>query len=211
MFRNNDKDKFSVEKQNILGAGVMLEPLSQKHLQGLRKVVIENDLWKMKETIIPHPNSLNDYYSASEIAFQKGEELVFAIIDTNTQSIAGCTRFRNINTLHRKAIIGPTFIGSDFQRTHVNTETKYLMLNHAFETWSLNRIELICDVLNVCSRNAITRLGAVEEGIIRNDQVMPDGRIRDSVLHSIIKDDWSHIKNRLEIKKEAFNYHLLSA
>jgi len=199
-----------IEKQNLVGAGVTLEPLSFKHLSGMYDVVKMGDLWKMKETAIPPPDKLDTFILNANNAFLSGEELIFAIIDTTTHRVAGSTRFRNISLAHKKAVIGPTIIGTDFQRTHVNTETKYLMLNHAFEVWRLNRIELICDILNTRSRNAITRLGAKEEGSIRNDQIMPDGRIRDSVLHSIIQDDWADVKYNLEEKRERYNY-LLSA
>lgn len=199
-----------IEKQSLLGAGVRLEPLSFKHQDGLVTIVRKGDLWKKKETLIPHPEKMQTYIKDAINAYRRREELVFAIIDTTTQQIAGCSRFRRINVAHKKAIIGPTFIGVDFQRTHVNTETKYLMLAHAFETWRLNRIELICDVLNIPSRNAIKRIGAKEEGIIRNHLIMPDGRIRDSVLHSIILEDWPQVKAKLEDKRQQYNY-LMSA
>jgi len=199
-----------IEKKNLIGIGVRLEPLSTSHINGLSTIIRNNSLWKMKETVIPHSNKLGDFLFEAETGFLRGESLVFAIIDTTTQRVAGCTRFRNISVAHKKAVIGPTFIGVDFQRTHVNTEAKYLMLNHAFEVWRFNRIELICDVLNVRSRNAIIRLGAIEEGIIRSDQVMPDGRIRDSALHSIIREGWLKVKSGLEEKREK-HYLLLSA
>jgi len=199
-----------VEKRSIIGACVTLEPLSNRHLNGLSNVLQKGDLWKMEETVIPHPDKLNAFLLDANTAFLKGEELVFAIIDTTKHRIAGCTRFRSISIAHKKAVIGPTFIGIDFQRTHVNTEAKYLMLCHAFETWQLNRIELICDVLNIRSRNAIKRLGAKEEGIIRNDQIMPNGRVRDSVIHSIIQDDWPNVKIALEETAKQYSV-LLSA
>lgn len=199
-----------IEKKPLNGAGVKLEPLSVSHLNDLSAVIQKGELWKMQETVIPGPNELETFLIAAETSFLKGEALVFAIIDTTTHRIAGSTRFREINIVHKKAIIGPTFLGMDFQRSHVNTEAKYLMLNHAFEVWGLNRIELFCDVLNIHSRNAIKRLGAREEGIIRNDLIMPNGRIRDSVMHSIIREDWPYVKASLEEKREKYNY-LLSA
>lgn len=192
------------------GNGVILEPFSSCHLTGLSSVIRKCEMWKIQETIIPRPEEIKTYLQQAEEGFRRSEEIVYVIIDTTNHQIAGCTRFRNINFKDKKAVIGPTFIGVDFQRSHVNTEAKYLMLHHAFETWNLNRVELYCDVLNIRSRKAIKRLGAKEEGIIRNDKVMPNGRIRDSVMHSIISEDWLEVKSNLELLREQYNF-LLSA
>ena len=96
--------------------------------------------------------------------------------------------------------IGFTFIASSRQRSVINTEAKYLMLVHAFETWQVNRVELLTDILNTKSRNAIARIGAREEGILRNHMVMRDGRIRDSVIFSIVRGEWPAAKLALEQK-----------
>ena len=199
-----------LEWTKLSGIGVTLEPISYAHLSGLSAVIRKSEMWKIKETIIPHPDELEDYLLQAQEGYSKSEEMVYVIIDTTTHQVAGSTRFRNININHKKAIVGPTFIGVDFQRSHVNTEAKYIMLNHAFENWHLNRVELYCDVLNIRSRNAIKRLGAREEGIIRNDQVMPDGRVRNSVMHSIISEDWPEVEKSLEASREQFDF-LLSA
>ena len=110
------------------------------------------------------------------------------------------TRFRCIEIAHRRVEIGATFIARSWQRTHINTEAKYLMLRHAFEQWRCNRVEFMTDVLNTRSRNAISRLGAREEGILRSHMVMRDGRIRDSVLFSITGQEWPQVRRSLEQK-----------
>ena len=104
----------------------------------------------------------------------------------------------NIDRAHRRVEIGFTFIARSWQRTYVNTEAKFLMLQHAFEGWGCNRVELITDVLNDRSRRAIARLGAVEEGVLRSHMIMRDGRVRDSALSAIVRADWPRIKFNLQ-------------
>lgn len=183
---------------NLRGNNVSLEKLSYDHFDGLYAAIEDGELWKIRETIIPHPDQLERFFELANAGMRRGKERVYAIIDLNTGQVAGSTRFREINIAHKKAVIGPTFLGRSWQRTHVNTEAKYLMLKHAFESMGLNRIELLCDVLNTRSRKAITRLGAKEEGIIRQHLIMPDGRIRDSVIHSILRQEWPAAKISLE-------------
>jgi RimJ/RimL family protein N-acetyltransferase len=104
---------------------------------------------------------------------------------------------------HRRGEIGFTFLAKTFQRTRINTEAKLLMVTHAFERWGFNRVELLTDVLNDTSRNAISRLGAQQEGVLRNHMVMRDGRVRDSALYSIISSEWPAVKQNLRAKLDA--------
>jgi N-acetyltransferase len=134
------------------------------------------------------------------MTLDNNEGLAFAIIDKGTHKIAGSTRFMKANLPNKRAEIGFTFLGKSWQKTRINTEAKLLMLSHAFETMGLNRIELLTDYLNTRSRNAILRLGAKEEGILRNHMVMPDGRVRDSVIYSIINHEWAGVKQHLNFK-----------
>jgi RimJ/RimL family protein N-acetyltransferase len=127
-----------------------------------------------------------------------GSALPFTTIDIATGRIAGGSRFANIRPADRVAEIGFTYVGRDFQRSPVNTAAKILMLRHAFETWKANRVEFKTDSLNVQSRTALARLGAVEEGTFRNHMVMEGGRLRHSVWFSILPDEWPAIRARLE-------------
>ena len=127
-----------------------------------------------------------------------GTELAFATIDRATGEVVGSTRFRNIAAAERRVEIGFTFIARSWQRTHVNTEAKYLMLRHAFDTWRVNRVELVTDVLNAASRAAIARIGAREEGVLRAHMIMPGGRVRDSVISSIIAPEWPRVRDALQ-------------
>jgi N-acetyltransferase len=189
-----------IEKVVLEGKGVRLEPLAQSHLAGLARAIEDGALWQVPVTFVPHPNDLLEFLSYAESAFQAGRELAFATLDKPSNTVVGSTRFRCAEVAHKRVEIGFTFLAQSFQRTRVNTEAKLLMLAHAFEVWQVNRVELLTDVLNEKSRNAIARLGAQQEGVIRSHMVMRDGRVRDSVLFSIIKSEWPKLKSELERK-----------
>lgn len=116
--------------------------------------------------------------------------MVYATVDAGSNRIVGSTRFRMIEVAHRRLEIGFTFLAAGFQRSHVNSGAKLLMLAQAFDGWGMNRVELLTDVLNRASRDAIVRLAAVEEGVLRRHMVMRDGRIRDSAIYSLLREDW---------------------
>ena len=128
----------------------------------------------------------------------------FATIEKSTNKVVGSTRFGNIDVKNRKAEIGWTWINSKWQRTAINTEAKLLMLTHAFEIWDCARVELKTDVLNEKSRNAILRLGAKEEGILRRHMITDAGRFRDTVYFSIIDSEWQTVKANLNEKLRSF-------
>lgn len=189
-----------IEKVVLKGPRVHLEPVSTQHAAGLAAAINDGELWKIPVTVVPHPNDLDKFFDAAETAFLQQRELAFATIDMATGTIVGSTRFRCIESAHKRLEIGFTFIAQSWQRSYINTEAKYLMLKHAFEVWGCHRVELLTDVLNEKSRAAITRIGAKQEGVVRNHMVMRDGRIRDSVLFSIIAQEWPAVKAALEIK-----------
>jgi RimJ/RimL family protein N-acetyltransferase len=179
---------------------VRLEPLAAHHEHGLRAAIADGELWQLRVTLVPHPDDVPQFIANALAAYAKGTELAFATIDKATDRIVGSTRFMRLELPHRRGEIGFTFLAKTFQRTWVNSEAKLLMLTHAFERWNFNRVELLTDVLNQASRNAITRLGATQEGILRNHMVMRDGRVRDSVMYSIIRSEWPEVKQRLTSK-----------
>jgi RimJ/RimL family protein N-acetyltransferase len=189
-----------LEKTILDGERVRLEPVAQHHLPSLADAIMDGELWKIPVTSVPHPSDLREFLRAAENAYEDGRELAFVTIDKTTGKVAGSTRFRNIELAHKRAEIGFTFLGASRQRTHINTEAKYLMLAHAFEVWGMNRVELLTDVLNTKSRNAIARIGAKQEGILRSHMVMRDGRIRDSVIFSVVRDEWPQVKAALAEK-----------
>jgi RimJ/RimL family protein N-acetyltransferase len=190
----------TVEPVELVGQRVRLEPLGTRHADGLAAALGDGELWNLWVTTLPRPEGLPKYLADAEAARRDGRELPFATIDRATGLVVGCTRYRNMELAHRRVEIGATFIAKSWQRSHVNTEAKYLMLRHAFEAWQCNRVELVTDRLNETSRAAILRIGAREEGVLRQHMVMPDGRVRDSVMHAIVRDDWPGLKSRLEAR-----------
>ena len=186
-----------IEKVTLHGNSVRLEPLTEQHLNGLAEAIFDGDLWELPVTLVPHPNDLPAFLESAETQFSNGKELAFATIDERSGKVVGSTRFRNIETAHKRVEIGSTFIAQSWQRSHINTEAKYLMLRHAFEHWQCNRVELLTDFLNNKSRAAIARIGAREEGILRSHMLMHDGRIRDSVIFSLVAGEWPQAKARL--------------
>ncbi len=184
----------------LTGKHVRLEPLSDVHIDGLRQAVSDGELWKIFVTLVPHVDDINAFVKAACELRESGDGLTFAIIDTVTNNVVGSTRFTKADAQYKRVGIGYTFIARSYQKTGINTESKFLMLQHAFEALGVNRVEIITDYLNATSRNAIQRLGAKQEGILRNHMVMPDGRVRDSVVFSIINHEWPGVRQGLEYK-----------
>ena len=198
-----EKRPMNIEKVILDGTDVRLEPLAQHHLSPLARAIEDGELWKLPVTFVPHPNDLPSFFADAEQAFEHRRELAFATIDKRTAEVVGSTRFMNIEATHKRCEIGFTFIAERLQRSHVNTEAKYLMLCHAFQQWRVNRVELLTDVLNTKSRNAIGRIGGKQEGILRQHMIMRDGRVRDSVLFALVRTDWPEAKAELEAKLRA--------
>ena len=184
----------------LKGKYVRLEPLSTEHKDGLCNAIADGELWNLFVTLVPHVNCIDEFLQNAFSAYESGDGLAFATIEAATNKIAGSTRFMKANLPNKRVEIGSTFLGKSFQRTKINTEAKMLMLTYAFESLGLNRVEFLTDYLNTTSRNAILRLGAKQEGILRNHMVMPNGRVRDSVLFSITENEWHGVKQNLEYK-----------
>jgi RimJ/RimL family protein N-acetyltransferase len=189
------------------GQCVRLEPLTLAHEDALIAAAADGELWNTDVTIIPKREGMRDYIQAALDGQAEGRELPFVIIRKRgtgvppvsaDDAIVGTTRFYEIRPQDRAAAIGYTWLAKSAQRTPVNTESKLLLLTHAFEHWQCNRVELITDVLNEQSRAAILRLGAKQEGILRKHLILPSGRVRDSVLFSIIDEEWPEVKARLQ-------------
>lgn len=187
----------NIDKVTLTGRRVRLEPVAQQHLAGLAEAIHDGSLWEIPLTFVPHPRDLPEFLLNADAAQAQGKELAFATIDVASSRVVGSTRFRCIDAAHRRVEIGFTFIAASWQRTHINTEAKLLMLQHAFEAWGCHRVELLTDERNHRSRNAIRRIGAREEGTLRHHMVMRDGFIRNSVVHSITSTEWPEVKSML--------------
>ena len=180
------------------GQFVRLEPLSQAHEESLIAAANDGELWNSTVTIVPSRDSMAAYIATALDAQAQGRELPFVIVRKSTGQVVGSTRFYRIEREHRRVEIGYTWLAASAQRTGVNTEAKLLLLTHAFERLRCIRVEFITDVLNQQSRTAILRLGAKQEGVLRNHMLMPNGRLRDSVCFSIIEAEWPEVKAGLE-------------
>ncbi|MFC3195272.1 GNAT family N-acetyltransferase [Marinicella sediminis] len=184
--------------QALKGQHVRLEPLQESHLPGLKMAVEDGQLWQLMVTSVPHPDQLSGFFQQAGKEQQAGVSRVYSTIEQATGQVIGSTRFLNTNWSHGRTEIGFTFIAQSHQRTAINTEAKYLMLGHAFEDLGFKRVAFRTDHLNQRSRRAIERLGAKYEGLLRNHMVMADGRVRDTVVYSIIAHEWPGIKSFLE-------------
>ncbi len=192
-----------LDKVTLEGRHVRLEPLGTSHRDGLAAAIRDGELWKLFFTLVPHPDNIDNFLEGAEFGYGQGDTLAFATIDKATNKVAGSTRFMRASPEDKRVEIGFTFLAKSYQRTRVNTEAKLLMLTHAFDTLELNRVEFLTDYLNERSRNAILRLGAKQEGILRSHRIMPDGRVRDSVIFSIIRNEWEGVKSNLVFKLQA--------
>ena len=181
------------------GKYVRLEPMTEDHIPGLAEIGVGQTFWDFMlygrmDSVEDMRNWVRDILSRA----QNGTDLPFIAIHLASGKVAGATRYLNIMPKDRGLEIGGTWYGTEYQRTLVNTECKYLLLTHAFERLGCIRVQLKTDLRNVRSQNAIERIGAKREGILRNHMILPSGQFRDSVFYSILDSEWPEIKKRLE-------------
>jgi len=184
----------------LIGQAVELRPLQQEHAQALLDAAVDGQLWNMKLTVVPGPETIGSYIATALDGRAAGTVMPFVIVRRDTGAIVGSTRFWKIDRMNRKLEIGHTWLGESVQRSAVNTEAKYLLLSQAFEAMQCVRVQFTTDELNEKSRAAILRIGAKQEGIVRHERIMPDGRKRNSVRFSIIDEEWAEVKAMLERK-----------
>jgi RimJ/RimL family protein N-acetyltransferase len=182
----------------LRGSTVRLEPMRIDHVDGLARVGLEPELWRWISTPVDSPEAMHRYVRNALDEQDRGVSLPFVVAHQASGQIIGSTRYGNIEMSHRRLEIGWTWLISAHQRTRANTECKFLLLAHAFETLGVNRVELRTDVRNEKSRNAIARVGAKEEGIARCHIITDSGRIRDTITFSIIGSEWPAVRARLE-------------
>jgi N-acetyltransferase len=182
------------------GRHVRLEPLRESHLAGLAAVGLDEELWRWIPTPVRTVEEMAAYIATALREQAQGLSLPFALVERRTGRLIGSTRYGNIDRTNHRVEIGWTWVAREWQRTAVNTEAKYLLLKHAFETLGCIRVELKTDSLNERSRAAILRIGAREEGIFRNHMITASGRIRHTVYFSIVDSEWPSVKARLEAR-----------
>jgi N-acetyltransferase len=186
-----------IEPTVLSGRHVTLEPLKLGHVSELCEIGLDQDLWKWTVAAVGDEATMAAYIRSALADQVKGSALPFITCENASGRVVGSTRFGNIDISNRKTEIGWTWVASDRQRTFVNTEAKLLMLTHAFEVWRCIRVEFKTDVLNEKSRNALLRIGAKEEGILRNHMITESGRFRDSIYFSIIESEWPDVRSKL--------------
>lgn len=187
-----------IPQPTLTGTLVELRPLQAQHAPALLEAVADGQLWNMTLTVVPGPDTMERYIATALEGARAGSVMPFLIVHRPTGAIAGSTRFWKIDRLNRKLEIGHTWLSASMQRTGVNTEAKLLLLTYAFDVMQAVRVQFTTDELNHKSRAAILRLGAVQEGIVRHERIMPDGRKRNSVRFSMIDTEWEQVRAGLE-------------
>ncbi len=185
----------------LYGDGVRLEPLAVRHADDLLEAAADPAIWLYMP--IPQPNSLEqvrDWIAETSKQATSGDQLPFAIVDAVSERAIGSTRYLEIRREWRTLEIGWTWLAASAQRTGVNTEAKFLLLRHAFEDLGALRVQFKTDLRNTRSQQALERLGAVKEGVLRKQRINHDGYVRDAVYFSIIDSEWGAVKRRLEGK-----------
>jgi RimJ/RimL family protein N-acetyltransferase len=180
------------------GQIVRLEPLAATHEEALWELAQEREIWHYMGMLVEQRADFAVWMDTALRAGERGEHVPFAIVERATGRAIGSTRYFAIMPADRNLEIGHTWIGQPYRRTAVNTECKYLLLRHAFEVLGCARVQIKTDALNTRSRAAISRLGAVEEGILRKHMWVQNRRFRDTAMFSIVDDEWPAIKQRLE-------------
>jgi RimJ/RimL family protein N-acetyltransferase len=188
-----------IESITLLGRVIRLEPLLEEHIPDLAIAGQDKNIWRFMLYGNVTTEACMQTWVRDILSRQAhGTDFPFAVIHLGTNRAIGATRFLDIRPDHRGVEIGGTWYSVDYQRTVVNTECKYLMMRHAFETWGCLRVQFKTDSRNIRSQQALERIGAKYEGILRNHIITPNGHVRDSVYYSVIDSEWPAVKDTLE-------------
>jgi N-acetyltransferase len=183
-----------VEPVTLEARGVRLQPLTLAHEAGLKAAASDGELWKLRITSVPEPQETRAYIEA---ALQTTNRFAFAVTDAVSGEVLGSTSYHDIVPAIQRVEIGYTWYAARCQRTHINTTCKLLMLTHAFDTLNCNVVGWRTDNFNFASQQAIERLGARKDGVIRGHAMRRDGTIRDTVMYSLTKGEWPEVKAQL--------------
>jgi N-acetyltransferase len=189
-----------LNKIELKGSNIRLEPLTLKHIDGLTDAVKDGELWKLWYTSAPEPENVYSYIEKAISEFDNDKALPFAVIKIDENKVVGTTRFMNVDSKNRRLEIGTTWYAKSAQRTGINTQCKYLLLEYAFETLKCIAVEFRTHWHNIQSREAIAKLGAKQDGVLRNHQIDKNGNLRDTVVFSIIDSEWNTVKHSLKFK-----------
>jgi RimJ/RimL family protein N-acetyltransferase len=179
------------------GEIVRLEPLAVRHAEDLARVGLHPELWRPQPEPVETPDDMRRYVDRALAGQRDGACLPFAIVRQDTGQVIGATRYMDIALAHKRLEIGATWLTPSSQRSGANTEAKFLLLQHAFETIGIIRVVFKTELGNAQSRQAILRIGGVEEGVFRKHLIAQSGRARDMVYFAILDEDWPSVKARL--------------
>ncbi len=192
----------TVQPISLEGHGVRLEPLTPAHADALRTAASDGRLWELWYTAVPEPGTVEAYIEAALAGQQEGRMLPWAVRELANGTIVGSTRYHDIVAEIDRVEIGYTWYARSWQRTHVNTTCKLLLLRHAFETLGCQVVGLRTDNFNFASQRAIEALGARKDGVLRHHAARRDGTARDSVMYSVLRAEWRDVKRNLELRLE---------
>ena len=189
-----------IDHLSLDGQTITLLPMEPSHKAALLAAASDGDLWRLWYTSVPSAERISEYIQTALAAQKAGTAYPFVVWHKNSQQIIGSTRFYNLQPEHRRLEIGFTWYAQSFQRTRVNTECKYLLLQYAFETLNCIAVQFLTDWHNLRSRQAIARLGAKQDGVLRHHRLNADGSYRDSVVFSITDREWPGVQKSLAYK-----------
>ena len=187
------REEFSLQADSII-----LEPLSLQHETGLQRACEDGELWNIRMTSVPHRTEVKKYIETALQQKQQQLRVPFAVLGTSDGAVLGTTSFHDILMPVRRLEIGYTWYAKTVQRTHVNTTCKLLLMQYAFEQLNAEKVGLRTDIFNLKSQKAIERLGAKKDGVLRGHALRKDGTIRDTVMYSIVKGEWSNVQAHLK-------------
>jgi RimJ/RimL family protein N-acetyltransferase len=187
-----------IEPVTLKGDHATLEPLGAEHEAALRNAAADGELWRLWYTSVAPPDQIGDYIARALDMRERLGAMPFAVRQNATGDVVGCTRYFNVDAANHRLEIGHTWYSKRVQRTAINTECKLLLLTHAFEVLRCIAVEFRTHWFNHASRVAIERLGAKQDGVLRNHQLLPDGSKRDTVVFSIIDGEWPAVRRHLK-------------
>jgi RimJ/RimL family protein N-acetyltransferase len=191
-----------IQPVTLAGTHVLLEPLAREHVPGLQRAAADGELWKLWFTSVPAPDEAAAYVDKALGLRECGLAMPFVVKDA-AGAIVGSTRYGNVDADNRRVEIGWTWYARRVQRTALNTEAKRLLLGHAFDTLGCAAVEFRTSWFNHASRAAIARLGAKQDGVLRRHMRMADGSYRDTVVFSILSDEWPMVRRHLDFRLSA--------
>ncbi len=193
-----------MQQETLQGPQVTLDPMLAQHVDELSQAAQDGELWKLWFTGVAHPDDMQAYVSTALQQKDDGLSLPYVVRHNDSGKLIGSSRICNRDHKNNRLEIGYTWYSKSFQRTAVNTQCKYLLLNYAFENLGVVAVEFRTHWMNHASRNAIARLGAKQDGVLRRHVKMPDGTYRDTVVFSILDGEWPAVKSFLQFKMEHY-------